>query len=355
MAQRFPAYDRIQAVLSSEFLPTGKLPADLLAALLAHAPTRDPSLVVGPGIGVDCAVIQASGKLLVLKSDPITFATDEIGWYAVQINANDIATTGAEPRWFMATLLLPGSSTTQALVEQIAGQLFAACEAEGITLAGGHTEITYGLDRPILIGMLIGEVSPEQLVTPRGAQVGDKILLTKGVPIEATALLARERPEHLEGILTEQEIQEARDYLHHPGISVTREARIALRSGRIHAMHDPTEGGLLTALWELAEASGLSVIVNLEAAPVPELSRKVCQAFGLDPFGAIASGALLMACHPQDAGQVQLALANEGIVCAEIGSYIAATEGESVAWQLIDGEKRHLPRPTRDEIAQVFE
>ena len=154
--------------MEQKTLPVGKLPADLLAHCLAQTPVNDPRVIVGPGIGMDCAVVEAGSSLWVIKSDPITFVTDEIGWYVVQINANDIATTGAVPR--------------------------------------GHTEITHGLDRPIVVGALIGEVDRDHLITPRGAQLGDRILLTKGVPIEATAILAREFPDQLSQTLTPEEL-----------------------------------------------------------------------------------------------------------------------------------------------------
>ncbi len=149
---------------------------------------------------------------------------------------------------------------------------------------GGHTEITAGLERPILVGTLIGEVERERLITPRGASPGDRILLTKGVPIEATAILAREFPERLNGVLNPDELQQARDFLHDPGISVLREARLAVQAGRVTAMHDPTEGGVACALWELAEASDRSLVVDPATIPVPALAARVCQAFGLDPL-----------------------------------------------------------------------
>ena len=159
-------------------LPVGKLPAGLLANLLAQSPVQDPRVVLRPGIGLDCALVDVGDTLLALKSDPITFATDEIGWYAVQVNANDIATTGAAPRWFLATLLLPEGGATAGLAKAINQQLHSACQEIGVTIVGGHTEITYNLDRPILVGTMIGEVRREDLVTPKGALPGDLLLLT---------------------------------------------------------------------------------------------------------------------------------------------------------------------------------
>ena len=333
----------------TDFLPLGKLPADLLARLLAQAPIKDPRVLYGPGIGLDCAVIDLGERVLVFKSDPITFATDDIGWYAVQVNANDVATTGATPRWMLATLLLPEAATTQHIVEGIFDQLYRAAGALGISVVGGHTEITYDLRRPVLIGTLIGEVTREQLIVPSNAQPGDRLLLTKGVPIEGTALLAREFPQRLAGVLSLTELEEARQYLYTPGISVLRDAQTAAAAGRVHAMHDPTEGGLAGALWELSEASGRRLVVDTAAVPVPEIARKVCNAFDLNPLATIASGALLMAAAGEDSAGIRAALEGEGITCAEIGQI---EEGPAGVWQSND---EVLPRPARDEIARVYE
>ncbi|MGD9092663.1 MAG: AIR synthase related protein, partial [Anaerolineales bacterium] len=201
----------------SQPLPVGKLPPEFLNRLISKAPSLDERILLGPGIGFDCAVIEYGSNLLVLKSDPITFATDEIGWYAVQVNCNDIATTGARPRWMLVTLLLPDQTTGKKQIQRIFDQVYRACEKLDISVIGGHTEITYGLDRPILVGAMIGEVSKEKLITPHGASPGDRMLLTKGVPIEATAILAREYREQLIEFFGEEEIQSAADYLYNPG------------------------------------------------------------------------------------------------------------------------------------------
>ena len=337
-----------------KILPVGKLPAELLAPLLAQAPVDDPRVMLRPGVGLDCAVVETApgSPLLVFKSDPITFATEEIGWYAVQVNANDVATTGATPRWFLMTLLLPEGKTTPERVEQISQQVYGACREMGVSVIGGHTEITAGLDRPILVGTLIGEVEREHLITPRGANSGDRILLTKGVPIEATAILSREFPDRLQDVLTPAEIQQARNFLYDPGIGVLRDAQISQRAGRVTAMHDPTEGGLSTALWELAEASGRALYFDPAAVPVPPLAERICQAFGLDPLAAIASGALLFTTPAGDAPSIRRALETEGIACAEIGE---VQDGPVEVWCKTAGGRARLSRPARDEIARVYE
>ena len=337
---------------SSSNLPIGKLPPELLARLLASAPVQDERLLLGPGVGLDCAVIDLGSTLLVFKSDPITFATDEIGWYAVQVNANDIATTGASPTWFLMTLLLPAGSTSAGLVEQISQQVFEACQVIGVTVIGGHTEITQGLSRPIVVGTLIGEVDRDQLITPRGAQPGDRILLTKGVPVEATSILAREFPDRLNGYLSPEELAQARDYLYDPGISVLQDARIATQAGRVTAMHDPTEGGLSSALWELAEACGHSISFDPLLVPVSHLSQRICQVFELDPLCAIASGALLLTTPLEDVNPICQALEQGGIHCAEIGSVEC---GPAEVWRITAAGRELLPRPDRDEIARVFD
>jgi hydrogenase maturation factor len=303
-------------------------------------------------VGLDCAVIDLGSRLLALKTDPITFTTDSIGWYAVQINANDIATTGAVPRWFLMNLLLPQKDTTPTLVEAIFEQVYQACRFIGVSVIGGHTEITVGLDRPILVGTMIGEVLREDLVTPRGAQPGDRILITKGIPIEATAILAREFPDRLAGFLTREELDRAQGFLSDPGISVLREARLAVKVGEIHAMHDPTEGGVAAALWELAEASGNTLLVDPGAIPIPPLAARVCQALQLDPLEAIASGALLLCVPSGDAARVREEIQAAGIPCAEIGE---VQSGPPAVWTGKVGRDQELRRPERDAIAKLFE
>ena len=335
-----------------KLLPVGKLPVELLAGLLGQAPIQDPRVVIGPGVGLDCAVVDVGDRLLVFKSDPITFASDEIGWYLVQVNANDIATTGARPCWLLVTLLLPEGQTTAELVEEISGQIHRACGEIGVSVIGGHTEITHGLARPIIVGTMIGEVARDRLVTPRGAVPGDRLLLTKGVPIEATAILAREFPERLAQDLSPAEVEQASNFLFDPGISVLRDAQIATQAGQVTAMHDPTEGGLAAALWELAQACGHSLIVEPAAVPVPSLSVRICKALNLDPLAAIASGALLLTAPAEQTSQIRRALEQEGIACAAIG---AVEAGPAAVWQKRTTGRQTWPRPARDEIARIYE
>jgi len=333
--------------------PLGKLPADVLARLLARVAPTDPRVIVGPGIGLDAAVIDMGDRLLVAKSDPVTFATDSIGWYAVQVNANDIATTGAAPRWFLATELLPASCADEALAQEILNQIHRACVDIGASLVGGHTEITFGLDRPIVVGTMLGEVTRERLVTPSGVRPGDALLLTKGIAIEGTALIAREKTSELTQF-GDEFLERCRNFLVEPGISVVRDAAIAVSAGRVHAMHDPTEGGLATGLHEMAQAAGIGMMVEAEAVPVYPETLALCRATGLDPWGLIASGALLLAVDASDVEGIVRALETEDIRVAIIGQATSAASGVTLRVRQPQGLVE-LPHFERDEITRLFE
>jgi hydrogenase expression/formation protein HypE len=332
--------------------PLGKLPAADLARLLSEYASNDPRLLVGGAVGEDAAVIDMGDRYLVATTDPITFASSEIGWYAVNINANDVACAGARPRWFLATLLLPENKSTPELVEQIFGQISSACAELGVTLAGGHTEITYGLDRPIVIGQMLGEVAPDKLVTNRGAQPGDDLILTKGIAVEATAIIAKERRSELLHYFDEHSLDHYANFLCKPGISVVKDAAVAVAVGGVHAMHDPTEGGVATGLHEMAQASGVGLEIREEALPYLPETLALCQHFGLEPLGVIASGALLIAAEPQFTPKIVDALQQAGIRASVIGRVQPAERGRVLVGQ---AGSRPLPTFARDEITRLFE
>jgi hydrogenase maturation factor len=336
-------------------MDVGKLPNDLLAALLAQVQHRDPRVLIGPGIGRDAAVIDTGGpRLLVAKSDPVTFASDHIGWYAVHVNANDVACMGARPAWFLATVLLP-EGAVESLAEDVFGQLLSACAALEIELVGGHTEITYGLERPIVVGAMLGEVEREALVEPGGAGDGDALILTKGIAIEGSAVLAREASERLVALgVDEGTLERARNYIFEPGISVVREAAAAcgaLGPGGVRAMHDPTEGGLATALYEMAAASGLGATVREEAIAVLPETRRLCEAASLEPLGLLASGALLIAVAEEACQRTLDALSDAGVEAARIGSMVKREAGVII---YAHARAAPVPRFARDELARFL-
>jgi hydrogenase maturation factor len=335
-----------------EMLPAGKLSNELLAALLARYVKSSPRVVVPPGVGRDAAVIDFGDRYLVAKTDPITFATDEAAWYLVNVNANDIATTGATPLWLLCTALLPAGKADAASVEQLFASLNSACSELEIALCGGHTEITTAVVQPVLVGLMLGEVAKDKLIRSDGARPGDAIILTKGIAIEGTALLARELGWLLGSRVQPGTLERARLFLHEPGISVVREAGLALQAGEVHAMHDPTEGGLATALAEMATASGLGVRIQEQAVRILPETSAICSALGLDPWGTLASGALLIACAPSQAPAIVAALNAAGIWAAIIGEFTAQRELLVLG---TDGRERPLPTFARDEVARLLE
>jgi hydrogenase expression/formation protein HypE len=331
-------------------LPPGKMPIAFLRHLIQVYVREDPRVIMGPGVGRDAAVIDFGDQFLIAKSDPITFATEDIGWYSVHVNANDVVTTGARPRWFLATILLPEGNSGEVQVETIFQQIQEACGSLDISLCGGHTEVTLGLGRPLVIGMMLGEVGRDALVRQDGAKPGDRVLLTKGLAIEGTAVLAREHT-GIKASLHPAELKSCAKFLREPGISVVRDALAACGVARIHAMHDPTEGGVATALHELAEASGVGLRINKERIPIYPETQRVCQELGLDPLGLLASGTLLLVVASEDCGRVIGILEGERIAVANIGEVTPAREGIN----LIQGKAiSPMPLFSQDEVARAL-
>ena len=330
----------------------GKIPMELLDDLLGTLEANDPSVLLGPRVGADSAVIKTDGELIVAKSDPVTFASEYIGWYVVQINANDIACLGAKPKWFLATLLLP-EGTSQTLLREIFDQILTACTELGVTLIGGHTEITQRVDKPVIAGTMLGTVEPKRTVWPSGAQDGDTLLLTKSIALEGTSIIAKElEPVLLNLGLPQTVIDRAKTLLSNPGISVVRDAQVACEITKIHAMHDPTEGGLATGLFEMAHSAGLGLVVDNDAIPIIPECYEICNVLGLNPLGLLASGSLLLAVDPGDATNVVSALSTCDIRAQPIGRF---TDQQSTVTLQISSNFTELPKFERDEIARVFE
>ncbi len=330
--------------------PIGKLPPQHLSRLLKKYSLPDRRVVVGPGIGRDAAVISFPGKFLVAKTDPITFAADEIGWYAVHVNANDVAAMGGTPRWFLATLLLPPGKNNLRVVERIFSQMAQACRDLGAVLCGGHTEITHGLERPIVVGQMLGEVEEKSLVVPERVRPGDDIILTKGLALEGTSVIARERPQAAAS-LGRAWARRSRELLLNPGISIVREARIINKIAPAHAMHDPTEGGLATGLYEIAAAAGVGLVVDMGEIPILPETAAACRLLNLDPLGLLASGALIAVLPPENSGPALRELQKAGISAAVIGKITPRQTGIKIR---VKGKSRNLPRFTRDEITKLF-
>lgn len=348
---------RVKLEARNHPLPVGKLRLEELSDLIDRIDRieeykiNDSRVIVGPKIGEDATVIDIGEKYLVVKTDPITFATEEIGWYLVCVNSNDIATMGAIPKWLLVTILLPEKKSTKGLVDNIFQQILKACEKFNISLVGGHTEVTYGLDRPILCGQMLGEAEKQKLVLSSGAQVGDDLLLSKGIAIEATSIIAREKEKFLSEKFSEDLIQRSKRFLFEPGISVLNDALIANEVGGVHAMHDPTEGGLATAVNELAICSSVGAKIWREKIHFYPECLKLCAEFNLDPLGAISSGALLISADATKSPKIIEALKSHDIPCSIIGKVLKPETGVNIE---VGGRLEPLPIFQADEISKIF-
>jgi hydrogenase expression/formation protein HypE len=239
-------------------------------------------------------------------------------------------------------------------VDKIFADIRAACDELKVTIIGGHTEITHDLKRPIVLGSMLGLVSRQRLIVPSGMRPGDAIILTKRLAVEATSILARERYAELAAGLSADYLDRCKNFLHVPGISVAVDARIAMAAGSVHAMHDPTEGGLATALNELAIAAGVNLTIDGGMIPSYPETRTLCNRYHLDLWGVIASGSLLIAADVVDARRIVTALRDANIDATVIGRVTSQSDEPTVSVKYRD-ELRPIPRFVRDEIAQLFE
>ena len=305
----------------SRTLPTGKIPPDVLSDIVfKYLGVENPRILVGPTIGEDAAVIQMDDRVVVAATDPITGAVENIGWFAVHINANDIAIMGAKPLFYLVSILLPDFADED-MIRTIMADTDRAAKYLGISILGGHTEVTPDINRPILAGFMIGETSIDKYVTSKGAHPGDKIILTKGAGIEGTSILATDRAEILRKFLSEETISNAQSLIEK--ISVVKDCLIAIDSGGVSAMHDPTEGGVAGGIHELADASNVGFIIDETKIPILEETELICKIFKIDPLRLIGSGSVLMTVDTaENAEKIVENLNKENIEAAIIGEIV---------------------------------
>jgi hydrogenase expression/formation protein HypE len=331
-------------------LPVGKINPDILGKLIGKYTGGDHRIVIGPGIGEDATVIDMGDTYLVAKTDPITHVASEIGHYAVHVNANDIAAMGGKPLWFLATLLLP-QQTDENTIENIFSQISEACKALGVSYCGGHTEVTSSVRIPVVVGQMLGEVAKGQLKPSSAARLGDDLIMTKVAAIEGTAIIALEKEKEVSIYFPKELILRAQEYLHNPGISIVKEAATASCFADVHALHDPTEGGVATGIFELATASDLGVEVHYEKIPMSEETKRLCEHFGVHPLGVFASGSLLITASPFSSKGVIDALRAEGINAVRIGTLVHKEKGMKL---IKDSRSMSLPVYHQDELSRIL-
>jgi hydrogenase expression/formation protein HypE len=327
-------------------LMVGKLHPDLLKKLVfSSLGAPDHRVIVGPKIGEDAAVIDFKNRVLVVHSDPITGAVEDVGWLAVNICANDIATRGVRPLWILIVMLLPQSVKFSQL-KQITSQIDKAAKELDIAIIGGHSEITAGINRPILITTAIGEAEKGKFVSSSGAKVGDYIIMTKGAAIEGTAILSTEIAERLESKTSREIVKKAKNFIKRT--SIVQDALIAVEVGGVHAMHDATEGGVAGALQEIAWASDVSIQAHEEKIPIYRETEAICRALNIDPLKTIGSGSLMISAHREKAEKIVAALRKKGIQASIIGK-VRREKNKSCIFRR-DETTLDLSEPIKDEI-----
>lgn len=327
-------------------LPPGKIPVNILKdVVFKNLGAVRSEVTLGPAAGLDGAVLDCGNKNAIISMDPITGAVERVGWEAINVNANDIATFGVEPAFFFSCIMLPENADSK-IVETISTQMNSAAKDLGIAIVGGHCESTPGLTNPIVVGCIIGLTEKGKYVTAAGAKAGDKLILTKSAGIEGTAILATDRKEQLEKALSSPMLDSAKAFYNQ--ISIVKDALIAYNAGGVNAMHDPTEGGVLNGIHEMADAAGLGVRVFEEKITIEPETAKICRFYEIDPLQLISSGALLIATEPQAANTIVEALCQKHIYASVVGEFNPNPNKRILVHA--DDSAEMLPRPVSDHL-----
>ena len=329
-------------------LPVGKLYTDLLKeTVFSHILHLRPEVMVRPGVGEDCATIDFGKYECVMSTDPITAAISEIGRLAIHITCNDIASNGVEPLGIMLAMMLP-IGTTVGEIETIMMQAQEVASSLGVEIIGGHTEITPAVNRPVIVSTAIGRTLAGGSQKAENMRPGDIILMTKQAGLEGTGIIASDFADQLSEVLTAEEIAEAKGYMNL--VSVVKEGVAAGNMGTA-GMHDITEGGVLGAVWELSEISGVGVELEEDKIPVSEVTRKICDHFGINYLRLISSGCMMIIVHPDREEAVMEAIRNVGVDVTRIGRVMEQGAPRVLIGK--DGVVREIDPPESDELYKV--
>ncbi|MBQ1215569.1 MAG: AIR synthase family protein [Firmicutes bacterium] len=329
-------------------LPVGKLDTDLLKeTVFSHILHLRPEVMVRPGVGEDCATIDFGKYECVMSTDPITAAISEIGRLAIHITCNDIASNGVEPLGIMLAMMLP-IGTTVGEIETIMMQAQEVASSLGVEIIGGHTEITPAVNRPVIVSTAIGRTLAGGSQKAENMRPGDIILMTKQAGLEGTGIIASDFADQLSEVLTAEEIAEAKGYMNL--VSVVKEGVAAGNMGTA-GMHDITEGGVLGAVWELSEISGVGVELEEDKIPVSEVTRKICDHFGINYLRLISSGCMMIIVHPDREEAVMEAIRNVGVDVTRIGRVMEQGAPRVLIGK--DGVVREIDPPESDELYKV--
>ena len=309
----------------------------------------DPDVILGAAFGEDVALTRVGGDILVSHVDPIVGAIGDIGWLAVHVASNDVATAGIPPRWLLLLVLVPRMEDEE-LLGQIMRDASRAAEEIGASIIGGHTGYSAGLSRPLVAVTALGTAAGREPVRTGGAKVGDRVLVTKGIALEGTAILAQDFADVARELgLSDDELEEGRRVM--AEVSVAPEA-LALAEQGVTAMHDVTRGGLLETLLEIAYLSELGIEIEFSRLPIPPIVLRFARAFQFDPLRMISSGTLAVTVPPERVEGVSHALEQVGTAFAFVGQVVDGT-GVRV---LQDDETIHYTefRCEEDELARIW-
>ena len=334
--------------LTGEYmLKIGKVPESVLKrSIIKQIKTKRDEILIGAGVGEDCAAIElADDEIFVTSTDPITGTSHDIGALAVHVTANDIASSGAEVIGIMLSVLLP-EGTEESELKTIMQQAEEVCGKLNIETVGGHTEVTSVVNQTVITATGIGKVKKDRLVTTSGARPGDDVVVTKWIGLEGTSIIAKEKEDFLKRRLSPSFVEEAKGFSKY--LSVVQDAMIATSVG-VTAMHDVTEGGIFGALWEIAEASGCGLEKELLDIPVRQETIEICEEYSINPYGLISSGSMLITA-PNGLDVVRQ-LKKAGINAAVIGKVTAGNDRV-----IINGDgRRFLEPPGPDELYKIYE
>ncbi|KAB1185514.1 MULTISPECIES: AIR synthase family protein [Haloferax] len=320
-------------------------PADLDRYIFSRTGAANDDLLVGAGYGEDAAAVATDEGTMVVSTDPISLAAERIGTLGVAIASNDVATCGGIPKWLVSTILMPEPDVD--LLDDITAQLDAEARRLGITIVGGHTETVAGLSRPLLSLTCMGPT--DRYIPTSGAEPGDAVILTKGAGIEGTAVLATDFSDDLDEAGVDSEmVDRATDFFE--DISVLPES--AVLGPVATAMHDPTEGGVLNGLVELACASGVRIDVERTDVPIRPETRTLCDAMGVDPLRVLGSGALLATVPADEAEEILAALDAEDIDATVVAT-VDEVADEDDAGVVYDGQ--FYTGGVRDDMYDLWE
>ncbi len=327
-------------------LPTGKVPPSMLdETVFRYLGAERNDVLVGPSEGEDAAIVKVDRTLLALHCDPISGAYERIGWIAVNVATNDIATRGVVPRWIITCILLPeGSKKT--LLESICRDIGMAAERINVAIVGGHSEVTPGLSHPVVVVFPVGTTRGQRYALSRNTRPGNKIILTKSIGIEGTAILAHDREEVLRKKLGEEFVNRAKAYF--DNLSILKEALTAFRSGGVQGMHDPTEGGLAGGLNEMCNAAEVGFRVYEDRIPIRPETEEICRLFKVDPLKLISSGALLITGEASRAENLVEKVKRVGVKATVIGEVLSESRDRLVVRRT--GVEEELPMPLSDEL-----